>query len=225
MHRRFAIGVFFASHVLGAWAADPSGLASDKQKFSYAIGHQIAQNIKSRGFEVDAKALIQAINDELSGQPPKLSSAEMQAAFVSYQQKRMEALATKNKEAGNAFLTANKKKDGVTVLPSGLQYKVIEVGKGQKPKAADTVVVHYRGTLINGEEFDSSYTRGEPATFQLAGIIQGWQEALQLMTTGSKWEVYMPPELAYGTRGAGDAIGPNETLIFQIELIDIKQKQ
>lgn len=223
MQTRFGIGVVLCLFALGANAAEPSGLKSDKEKFSYAIGHQIAQNIKSRGFEVDAKALTQAIIDELSGKPPQLSPTDMQAAFIAYQQKRTEALSAKNKQAGDAFLAANKQKPGVTSLPSGLQYKVIEAGKGQKPKVSDTVVVHYRGTLIGGEEFDSSYGRGEPATFALNGIIQGWQEALQLMPVGSKWEVYMPAELAYGTRGAGDAIGPNETLIFQIELIAIKQ--
>ncbi len=222
MQTRFGIGILLWLLALGVSAAEPSNLKSDKEKFSYAVGHRIAQSIKGQGYDVDIKALTQAILDEFGGKPPQLSPTDMQAALVAYHQKRAEAISTKNKEAGDSFLAANKKKPGVTVLPSGLQYKVIEAGKGQKPKASDTVVVHYRGTLIGGQEFDSSYGRGEPATFKLAGIIQGWQEALQLMPVGSKWEVYMPPELAYGTRGAGDAIGPNETLIFQIELIDIK---
>ncbi|MFQ5937001.1 MAG: FKBP-type peptidyl-prolyl cis-trans isomerase, partial [Acidiferrobacterales bacterium] len=159
------------------------------------------------------------------GKPPSLSVAEMQATLAVYQQKQMEArlaLATKNQQTGEAFLTANKEKEGVVALANGLQYKVIEAGSGKKPKASDTVVVHYRGRLINGEEFDSSYSRGEPASFQVSGVIDGWQQALQMMSVGAKWQVFIPSDLAYGQRGAGESIGPNETLIFDIELLAIK---
>ena len=130
----------------------------------------------------------------------------------------------KNLEAGQAFLEANKKKEGVIALPSGLQYKVITEGKGKQPKSTDTVVAHYRGTLTNGTEFDSSYKRNEPATFPVAGVIKGWQEALPLMKEGAKWQVYIPAELGYGPRGAGAIIGPNEVLIFDIELVSVKSE-
>ena len=130
----------------------------------------------------------------------------------------------KNLEAGQAYLEANKKKEGVVTLPSGLQYKIITEGKGKQPKSTDTVVAHYRGTLINGTEFDSSYKRNEPATFPVAGVIKGWQEALPLMKEGAKWQVYIPAELAYGPRGAGDVIGPNEVLVFDIELLSVKSE-
>ncbi len=130
----------------------------------------------------------------------------------------------KNLEAGQAFLEANKKKEGVVTLPSGLQYKIITEGKGKQPKSTDTVVAHYRGTLTNGTEFDSSYKRNEPATFPVAGVIKGWQEVLPLMKEGAKWQVYIPAELAYGPRGAGDVIGPNEVLVFDIELLSVKSE-
>ena len=130
----------------------------------------------------------------------------------------------KNLEAGQAFLEANKKKEGVVTLPSGLQYKIITEGTGKQPKSTDTVVAHYRGTLINGTEFDSSYKRNEPATFPVAGVIKGWQEVLPLMKEGAKWQVYIPAELAYGPRGAGDIIGPNEVLVFDIELLSVKSE-
>jgi FKBP-type peptidyl-prolyl cis-trans isomerase FklB len=137
---------------------------------------------------------------------------------------KQEALLKKNLEAGQAFLEANKKKEGVVTLPSGLQYKIITEGKGKQPKSTDTVVAHYRGTLTNGTEFDSSYKRNEPATFPVAGVIKGWQEVLPLMKEGAKWQVYIPAELAYGPRGAGDVIGPNEVLVFDIELLSVKSE-
>ena len=205
--------------------AAEEGLSTEKEKFSYTIGFQIAQNIKSRGLDLDAKALTQAIEDLLGGKPPRLSMAEMQAAMAAFQRTQMEArmaLAAKNQQAGDAYLAENKKKEGVVALASGLQYKVLEKGGGKKPTDQDTVVVHYRGSLISGEEFDSSYSRGQPATLEVGGVIQGWQEALQLMSVGAKWQVVIPSDLAYGTRGAGDSIGPNETLVFEIELVEIK---
>ena len=167
----------------------------------------------------------QAIEDVLSGSKLKLSTEDMQAAIEEFQKKQMKemnAQAEKNKKAGEEFLAANKKKEGIHVTESGLQYKIIKKGSGKKPKATDTVEVHYKGTLINGEVFDSSYGRGEPTTFPVNRVIKGWQEALTLMSEGSKWEIYVPSDLAYGEKGAGGKIGPNETLIFEVELLKVK---
>lgn len=206
-----------------ALAADkPTG---DKERFSYAVGMQIGQNMKQQGTEIDSKSLVQGLQDGLSGAAPKLTNEEMQAA-VQAQQKRevtkRESVAKKNLETGQAFLADNKKKSGVVTRPSGLQYKVLKDGKGKQPKASDTVEVHYRGTLLNGTEFDSSHQRNQTATFPVHGVIQGWQEVLPLMKEGAKWQVWIPANLAYGERGAGRAIGPNETLVFEIELLAVK---
>lgn len=200
-------------------------LTTEKQKFSYTVGRQIGQSLLRQGVDVAPAAFAEGIEDMLSGTASKLSEEEMEAVTKSYQDKQKEeqqALAQQNSEAGQEFLEANKGKDGVVVLPSGLQYKVLEKGNGKQPTADDTVVVHYRGTTINGNEFDSSYKRGEPTTLQIANVIKGWQEALLLMSEGSKWQLYIPTELAYGERGAGAAIGPNEILIFDIELISVQ---
>jgi FKBP-type peptidyl-prolyl cis-trans isomerase FklB len=200
-------------------------LTTEKQKFSYTVGRQIGQSLLRQGVDVDAAAFAEGIEDILSGTASKLSEEEMEAIAKSYQGKQKEerqALTQQNSEAGQEFLEANKRKDGIVVLPSGLQYKVLEQGNGKQPTADDTVVVHYRGTTINGNEFDSSYKRGEPTTLQIANVIKGWQEALPLMSEGSKWQLYIPTELAYGERGAGAAVGPNETLIFDIELISVQ---
>jgi len=134
-------------------------------------------------------------------------------------------LGEKNKKDGDAFLAENKGKEGVVALPSGLQYKILKAGDGEKPKSTDTVVCNYRGTLLNGKEFDSSYKRGQPATFPVSGVIKGWTEALQLMPVGSKWQLFIPPDLAYGDRGAGNDIAPGATLIFEVELLSIQPKQ
>ncbi|UCH54316.1 MAG: FKBP-type peptidyl-prolyl cis-trans isomerase [Pseudomonadota bacterium] len=209
-----------------AIARDKVELKSDDQKFSYAVGVQIGNNLQRQGVGYDAKAISQGIEDALAGGKTKMTEAEMRVAIEARQKKEVEkreAAAAKNLEAGKAFLADNKKKPGVVTRDSGLQYKVIKDGKGKQPKASDTVSVHYRGTLINGTEFDSSHKRGEPATFPVNGVIQGWQEVLPLMKEGAKWQVWIPSELAYGARGAGHNIGPNETLIFEIELISIKK--
>jgi FKBP-type peptidyl-prolyl cis-trans isomerase FklB len=167
-----------------------------------------------------------AIKDVLGDKKPQLTQDEMQKVMETFQQKQMEkqmAAGDKNEKAGQDFLAANKKKEGVTETASGLQYKVVKPGSGDKAKATDTVVVHYKGTLINGTEFDSSYKRNEPATFPVNRVIPGWTEALQLMNVGSKYQLAIPSKLAYGQRGAGGAIGPNETLLFDVELIEIKK--
>lgn len=207
-----------------AIAADAK-LETDKQKFSYAIGFQIGSQLKGDNLDVDVDALTQAIKDMLAGTEPRLTMEQMQAAVNSIQQKRQEqqmAIADQNKKAGDEFRAKHKKEKGVTELPSGIQYQVIKDGSGKQPAATDTVKVHYKGTLINDVEFDSSYARGEPAEFPINGVIKGWQEIVPKMKVGSKWKVVIPPDMAYGPRGTGGAIGPNETLIFEIELLEIK---
>ena len=199
-------------------------LSTQKQRLSYTIGVSIAKRVQ-QNMDLDVDALTQAIRDVLTGNELKLNQEQMQAAMDEERRKLEEiqqALATKNKEAGDQFLTVNRQKEGVMQTESGLQYEVIEQGTGEKPALTDTVVVHYRGTLIDGTEFDSSYRRNTPATFQVNGVIQGWQEGLQLMPAGSKWKLYIPSHLAYGEQGAGGSIGPNETLIFEVELKEIK---
>jgi len=222
------LGLAAALISLNAIGAEPAGLKTEKQKFSYTVGQQVGQNLKRQNLDVDPRTVAQGIQDALSGAQPRLKPEEMQAAIQAYQKKdlaKREALAKKNQEAGQAFLEANKKKEGVVVLPSGIQYQVLKEGDGKKPKDTDTVEVHYRGTLVNGTEFDSSHKRNEPATFQVNGVIHGWQEILPLMKAGSKWQVFVPAEHAYGAQGAGGAIGPNETLIFEIELLAIKKEE
>lgn len=204
-------------------------LKSENEKISYSIGFQfgsqIARDLKLNNIDVDAKQLAQAVEDVISGAQPKLSVPEMQGVMQAFKEKKMQeqkVAADKNEKAGTDFLAENKKKKGITELPSGLQYQVVEKGKGKKPSSSDTVEVNYRGTLINGTEFDSSFKRGKPAIFKVNGVIPGWTEALQLMEEGAKWKIYVPSKLAYGARGAGPSIGPNETLIFDIELLSVK---
>jgi FKBP-type peptidyl-prolyl cis-trans isomerase FklB len=200
-----------------------------QDSISYAIGVDIANNLKSQAVEINPDALGQGLKDQFSGGNVLLTEEQKAAAMAAFQQSHMEAQMKKaheagetNKKKGDEFLAANKKDKDVVTLPSGLQYKVITMGTGRKPKASETVTVHYRGTLIDGTEFDSSFKRGEPATFPVGGVIKGWTEALQLMPVGSKWTLFIPPDLAYGERGAGGLIGPNATLIFEVELLGIK---
>ena len=200
---------------------------TDKEKLSYAIGAQFAHNIKQQPFELDTNTFVEAIRDTLDGKDMKLTPDEIRQVLVAYQQQQIklqEELAKKNKEDGDKFLAENSKKQGVKVTKSGLQYKIIKQGTGPKPKLEDSVTVHYKGTLLNGKEFDSSYDRGkgEPITISLDHVIKGWQEAVTMMPVGSKWEVYVPPDLAYGDRANGPDITPNSTLVFDIELIAIK---
>ncbi len=210
-------------------------LTTRKQKFSYALGMNIANglgaNLKKQGVDVDWSLLAQGLKDGASGAKTRLTQDEAKAVLTEVQndvrkeqQEKMKEVADTNKKEGEAFLAANKDKEGVKTLPSGLQYKVMTEGTGPKPTASDTVICNYRGTLINGTEFDSSYKRGEPATFPVGGVIKGWTEALQLMPVGSKWQLFIPSDLAYGERGAGAEIGPNATLVFEVELISIKPK-
>jgi FKBP-type peptidyl-prolyl cis-trans isomerase len=207
-------------------------LTTDKQKSSYAIGMNWGTGLRHQSIDVDTPALLQGMKDALAGGKTLMTEEEASAALKKLQgemQAKQQAKAKEeeasNKTAGAAFLAANKSKPGVVTLPSGLQYKILTPGTGPKPSATDTVVCNYRGTLVNGTEFDSSFKRGEPATFPVSGVIKGWTEALQLMAVGSKWQLFIPPDMAYGERGTpGGPIGPNSTLIFEVELISIKDR-
>ena len=212
-----------------AAADEQSLIRTDQQMVSYTLGYQIggqlAVQIREGEVDVDPEAFAQAIADVLSGRPPAMTSAQMEAALemLQHQQNsRRNTTAETGQSRGEAFQVEYSQRQGVVATASGLQYRVIETGEGRSPGPADTVVVHYVGQLIDGTEFDSSKGRGTPATFSLGGIIPGWQEALQLMREGDIWEVVIPSELAYGAQGAGGSIGPNETLVFEIELISVK---
>jgi FKBP-type peptidyl-prolyl cis-trans isomerase FklB len=209
-------------------AQDKPDLTNPKQKQSYAIGLDIATSLKRGELDLDAKALAAGITDGLAGKPA-LTAEEQKAVLMDLQKSVMakaeemeKADAEKNLKAGEAFLAANAKKDGVKTTASGLQYKVIKSGKGPSPKATDVVKVNYQGTLVDGTVFDSSIERGEPATFPVNRVIPGWTEALQLMKVGDKWQLFIPAKLAYGERGPGP-IGPNSTLIFDVELLSIEK--
>jgi len=204
-------------------------LTTDRDKQSYALGMNIARGLKGQSVDVDPAVLTRAIKDVLTGAKPLLTDDEAMEALkklqVEVRQKQeteRKELADKNQREGQEFLAANKTKDGVVTLPSGLQYKILTQGNGPKPTPNDTVVCQYRGTLIDGTEFDSSYKRGQPATFPVNRVIKGWTEALELMPVGSKWQLFVPPDLAYGDRGAGNMIGPNATLIFEVEVLSIE---
>ena len=203
-------------------------LKSDKSKTSYAIGVRTGQNLSNQKLTLDVQAVAAGVEHALQDDKRILmTDKEITDILQKFQQERrkeLDQIGEKNKKAGEEFLAANAKKEGVVALKSGLQYKVLVKGKGAIPKKDGTVVTHYVGTLIDGKEFDSSRQRGTPATFPVTGVIAGWVEALQLMPVGSKWMLYIPSQLAYGARGAGQMIGPNATLIFEIELLEIKKK-
>jgi FKBP-type peptidyl-prolyl cis-trans isomerase FklB len=205
-------------------------LTTQKQKASYALGMKIGSDLKRQGVaaSVDAAITARGLKDALAGSKLLLTDDQEKSALMQLQTDVRTAQEAKAKEtsgparkAGEAFLAENKSKEGVVALPSGLQYKILTAGTGPKPTANDTVTCNYRGTLLNGKEFDSSYKRGQPASFPVIGVIKGWTEALQLMPVGSKWQLFIPADLAYGDRGAGGDIGPGETLIFEVELISI----
>lgn len=198
-------------------------LSTDAQKSSYAIGVTTAQSIARQGVQLDFDAYMLGVRDALEGSKPRLTQEQFQTALENASKSvnsRFKEQARSNLEAGRAFMAKNKAEAGVTELSSGIQYKELRKGAGKHPKSSDSVVVHYTGTLIDGTEFDSSRSRGEPATLPLNGVIRGWQEVIPLMSVGSRWQVVIPPKLAYGAKGAGP-IGPNETLVFEIELLDI----
>jgi len=209
--------------------AAPLTLKTDKDKISYAIGLNVGKAMKRDGVDVDPDILTRAIKDVFSDAKLLLTDQEAQTTLTALQgdlrkkqELQQQQLAETNKKEGDEFLAANKTKEGVVTLPSGLQFKIVQEGAGPKPAAADTVTVNYRGTLLNGTEFDSSFKRGQPASFSVGQIIKGWTEALELMPVGSKWQLFIPPDLAYGLRGAGPSIGPNSTLVFDVELLSIQ---
>jgi FKBP-type peptidyl-prolyl cis-trans isomerase len=209
----------------------PRTLETPKDKLSYSIGMNIGKSLKRDNLDVDPDLVLRGIKDVLGGgtllmtdQEAQSTLNELQADLHKRQEQEMQQLAETNKKEGEAFLAANKTKAGVISLASGLQYKILQEGTGPKPTAADTVTVNYRGTLLDGTEFDSSYKRGQAASFPVGGIIKGWTEALLLMPVGSKWQLFIPPELAYGPRQAGPSIGPNSTLLFEVELLSIQAK-
>jgi len=206
-------------------------LKTQKDKISYALGMNVGTNLHKQAVEVEPAALLQGLKDGLAGNKPLLSEEEARTLLTQLQEdlrkqqaEKAQQMGAANKPEGEAFLAANKTKEGVITLPSGLQYKILKAGTGPKPTASDSVVCNYRGTLINGTEFDSSYKRGQPATFPVSGVIKGWTEALQLMPVGSTWQLFIPAQLAYGERGAGADIAPNATLIFEIDLLSIQAK-
>lgn len=223
----FAIVVVaLASPVL---AEDRPALKDTKDKLSYSIGYDIGNTFKKQGMDLSTDALAVGVKDALSGAKPLLTEQETQEVMTNFQKEMMEkqqsagkAAGEKNKMEGDKFLAENKGKPGVKTTASGLQYKVIKEGSGASPKETDTVTVNYRGTLLNGTEFDSSYKRNEPATFPLNRVIKGWTEGVALMKPGAKYQFFIPSALAYGDRGAGADIGPNSTLIFEVELLSVK---
>lgn len=207
-------------------------LDTQKDKLSYAIGMNFGASLRKQSVEVDPNVLVKGLKDSLAGSKTLLTDEEshtlitgLQADMRKKQEEKMAQAGDSNLKQGQEFLAANKSKDGVVTLPSGLQYKILQAGSGAKPTSSDSVVCNYRGTTIDGKEFDSSYKRGQPATFPVSGVIKGWTEALQLMPVGSKWQLFIPGDLAYGARGAGPDIGPNATLVFEVELISIQGKR
>ena len=221
------LGILFLAAPL--WAGESPVLKTQKDKVSYGIGVDMASNFKQQGVEFNADILIQGFKDQSSGKQLLMTEDDIRTVLNAYQneimQKRTQAMkvaAEENRKIGDAFLAENKNKEGVVTLPSGLQYKILKVGEGRKPTDADMVECHYRGVLVNGTEFDSTYRTGKPVAFKVTGVIPGWSEALKLMPVGSKWQLFIPPQLAYGERAAGRDIGPNATLIFELELIAIK---
>jgi FKBP-type peptidyl-prolyl cis-trans isomerase len=212
-------------------AQSPAPFKDQKEKISYALGMNLGINLKSQSLDIDPNLVYQGLKDFLAGGKTMITEDESRATLVQLQsdlrakqEQKLQEEAEANKKEGDAFLAANKTKEGVVTLPSGLQYKIITAGTGPKPTADDTVVCNYRGTFINGTEFDSSYKRGQPAEFRVTGVIKGWTEALQLMPVGSKWQLFVPSDLAYGPGGRGP-IPPNSTLLFEVELLSIKPKQ
>lgn len=213
-------------------AAAAPVLTTKKDKISYAIGADLANKLKASSIDADPAILTRAMKDVLGGGKSAMTDDEIRATLMDLTKELQEKQTAANKEKqeknrkeGQDFLAANKSKEGVVTLPSGLQYKILKAGDGPKPTAQDTVVCQYKGTLIDGKEFDSSYKRGQPATFPVGGVIKGWTEALQLMPVGSKWQLFIPSDLAYGDRQAGPDITPGSTLIFEVELVSIQAKE
>jgi FKBP-type peptidyl-prolyl cis-trans isomerase len=212
-------------------AADPLNLEDAKARLSYGIGMNLGMQWRDQEVEVDPEILLRGMKDAMAGGPLQLSEEQMRQTLTAYQEEhrtrqmvKRQQQASTNLEQSRAFLVQNKQQPGVVELPSGLQYKILEKGEGEAPKATDQVTVHYRGTLIDGTEFDSSHQRGQPAQFGVGNVIAGWTEGLQLMSPGAKYRFFIPPNLAYGERGSGRVIGPNAALIFDVELISFQSQ-
>jgi FKBP-type peptidyl-prolyl cis-trans isomerase FklB len=210
-------------------AAKATGLDSNLQKFSYAMGYRAARDLMQQGvLEIDKDAFGFGVGEAIGGESFRFSPEQIRQAMAGYQKELVDKRANQavaNQDMGNAFMLANAQKDGIKKFANGIQYKVIAEGSGDKPTVADTVKVHYVGTLISGVEFDSSRRRGDPAEFGVGKVIPGWQSTLAQMPVGSRWMVWIPPEMAYGLQGSGARIGPNETLVFDIELLDIVKQE
>jgi len=218
-----------ATAMLAAGAAVAQDTNSEKGKLSYAIGYQIGSDFVERKMDVDVNTIIKAVQDGYAKRTPTVPEDQMRDVLGKFQQKMMteakadfDKLAGDNKAKSQKFMSENKGKKGITTLPSGVQYRVIEDGAGARPNANSEVTVHYRGSLTSGLEFDSSFARGEPVHFKVNSVIKGWQEVLPLMSTGAHWQIFVPAELAYGDRGQPPRIGPNEALVFEIKLIEVK---
>lgn len=208
-----------------SFGEDKAQLKDLKDKVSYSVGLNVGSNFKKQGQELNPDALLAGLKDALSGKTPALTENELKETMEAWSKQmedKQKVAGEKNAADATKFLAENKKKDGVKTTASGLQYKVMKDGAGAQPKETDTVTVNYRGTLINGTEFDSSYKRGQPATFPVNGVIKGWTEALQLMKPGSKYQLFIPADLAYGARAVGPDITPNSALIFEVELLEVK---
>jgi FKBP-type peptidyl-prolyl cis-trans isomerase FklB len=222
----------FALCILTALLAGPAmaqDLSSDKGKLSYAVGWDIGEDIKRRGAEFDVETVIAAIRDSVADKDPQVPAEEMVAMLTELQQKvrqeqaeAFQKLAEENQKVSEEFLAKNRSKNGIVALPSGVQYRIIEEGEGSRPGMESTVRVHYRGSKINGHEFDSSFARGVPEEFTVNAVLKGWQEVLPLMKTGATWQVFVPPELAFGARG-NPPVGPNEALVFDLKLVEVVQ--
>jgi FKBP-type peptidyl-prolyl cis-trans isomerase FklB len=215
--------------IFSASLAQAQDVNTDKGKLSYAIGWDFGQDIKRRGSEFDVESVVAAIRDTVGGRDPQVSAEEMVALLQSFQQKvrqeqveAFQALAAENQAKSEAFLEENRAKTGIVVMPSGVQYRIIEEGDGPRPNMESTVKVHYRGSKMDGREFDSSFARGVPEEFVVNSVLQGWQEVLPLMKQGSTWQIFVPPELAFGQRG-NPPVGPNEALMFDLRLVEIVQ--
>ncbi|HSW63135.1 MAG TPA: FKBP-type peptidyl-prolyl cis-trans isomerase [Dissulfurispiraceae bacterium] len=230
MKRLLGIILIMVIAAVPAVAAEKGAPKTGKEKLGYSVGYVTGMNMKQDGLDISAEQLSRGIRDGYLGKKGAMTEDEMKGALDEYQKvlvakqaEAMKLVAEKNKKEGAAYLAENGKKEGVITTASGLQYKVITPGTGKQPKESDSVKVHYRGTTLDGTEFDSSIRRGEPATFPVNGVIAGWKEVLQLMKEGAKWQVAIPSELAYGERGAAQVIGPNQVLLFDVELIQIVQ--
>jgi len=225
MKIRYLPALLACVFVVAAHADEKVSLKTQKQKFSYAVGLQVGQSLLRQGVDLDVNAFTLAIHDVVNGAQPRLTMDELKSVLQTEQKKLLAeqaVVAKKNAAAGKKFLAENQKKKGVVETPSGLQYEILKRGNGKKPTKDSIVTVNYRGTLIDGREFDSSARHGKPATLQVDKVIKGWQEVLPMMSVGSKWRIFVPPQLAYGDRGAGQVIGPDETLIFDIELLKVQ---